>query len=246
MNCGWKNIFGADCPVECDASKPFRYQVWMPQRRSADRETNDGKVSASYSPELSPVDGTRESFMVMVHLAAEADMPHEYRDRMLRRALKVHEFKKGPKQVTRWVDYAAQQETKRLHTATCALRERHCLEVALAGFSPYDHVIELRKWGNRPAQTLTVRKQIVYVFYLFFPAGYKPDAVSHNVAAEDMDHFLKYGSFLHGEAFHRGVRLLGGNRDYPLPEGFTEADARPMPLVPDLENTLEVHDGCAG
>ena len=151
-NCGWQNVFGADCPVECDASKDFRYQVWAAARRGADRETDAGKVTASYSPELQPVNGTRASFMAMLRLAAAADMPHEYRDRMLRRALKIHEFKKGPKQATKWVDYAAQQETKRLHTATCALRERHNLEVALVGFSPYDHVIELRKWGNRPRE----------------------------------------------------------------------------------------------
>ena len=34
-------------------------------------------------------------------------------------------------------DYAAQVETKRSHTATCATMERHCLEVTMVGFSPY-------------------------------------------------------------------------------------------------------------
>ena len=34
-------------------------------------------------------------------------------------------------------DYAAQVETKRSHTATCATMERHCLEVTVVGFSPY-------------------------------------------------------------------------------------------------------------
>ena len=80
-----------------------------------------------------------------------------------------------------------------------------------------------------------------------FSAGYKPDAVSHNIASEDTDHFLKHGTFLHGEAFHRGVRLPGGNRDNPLPEGFIEGSEHPVvPLMPGLTDTLEVHDGCAG
>ena len=113
-------------------------------------------------------------------------------------------------------------------------------------FLPYLHEFKLRKWGNRPAQTLSIRKQKVHIFFLMFPAGYKPDAVSHNVGSEDIDHFLKHGSFLHGEAFHRGVRLLGGNRDHLLPDGFAEHGDEPHPLHPELEETLEVHDGCAG
>ena len=88
----------------------------------------------------------------------------------------------------------------------------------------------------------------VYVFYLMFSAGYKPDATSHNVASEDIDNFLKHGSLLHGEAFHRGVRLSGGNREKaPLPEGFKEGSVAPAPpLLPNITDVLEVHDGCAG
>ena len=150
-------------------------------------------------------------------------MPHDWHDRVLRLGVKVHEAKKGVARATRWVDYAAQFETRRLHTATCALRERHNMEVALVGFLPYNHTLQLRAWGKRPAKTLTLRKQRVYVFYIFFAAGYKPDAVSHNVAMEDIDHFLKHGTLLHGEGFHRNVHLPGGRREgAPLPEGFTE------------------------
>jgi hypothetical protein len=170
-NCGWENVFGSDCPVEADASKTFRWQVWQPQRRGENRETNDGKVTCSYSPELVPAEGSRADFFKMLQAAAKANLPHDWRDRMLRRGLKVHEARKNSTVATRWCDYAAQFETKRLHTGTCAVRERHCLEVALVGFSPYDHTIELRKWGKRPAQTIKIKKQKVYVFYLMFPAG---------------------------------------------------------------------------
>lgn len=248
MNCGWANVFGADCPVEADASKNFQWQIWQPQRRGVNHETNDGKVSCSYSPELVPAYGSQADFFIMLRAAAAANLPHDWRDLMLRRGLKVHAAQKGPTAATRWVDYAAQFETKRLHTGTFAVRERHCLEVAMVGFSPYDHIIELRKWGKRQAQTLTLRKQKVYVFYLMFAAGYKPDAVSHNVASEDIDHFLKHGSFLHGEAYHRGVRLpREGGHMQQLPEGFTEGSDQPVvPLLPTLEDVLEVHDGCAG
>lgn len=240
-NCGWENVFGADCPVENDATKSFRWQVWAPQRRGSDHETSDGRIASSYSPELVPAEGSRADFMKMLRLAASEDLAHDWRDKMFRRGLKVHEALKGSSVATRWVDYAAQFETKRLHTATCAVRERHNLEVALVGFLPCEREFNIRRWGNRPGQTLTLRKQQVYAFFLMFPAGYKPDAVSHNVASEDIDHFLKYGKFLHGEAFHRSVRLPGGDRQHPLPDGFVEGSEQPAPpLLPELEDVLEV------
>ena len=105
----------------------------------------------------------------------------------------MHEAKKGPTRGTKWVDYAAQFDTKRLHTATCALRERHNMEVALYGVLPYDHVLQLRQCGSRPAKTLTLRKQHVYVFFSFFASGFKPSAVTHNVIAEDITNFMKRG-----------------------------------------------------
>ena len=72
-------------------------------------------------------------------------------------------------------------------------------------------------------------------------AGYKPDAISHNIGSEDIDHFLKHGSFLYGEAFHRGVRLprKGGHAD-PLPDSFTENSQPAVPLLPELTDVLEV------
>ena len=116
---------------------------------------------SSYSPELVPAEGGRDEFFAMLRNAAAENLPHEWRDRMLRRGLKLHEARKGPTTATRWIDYAAQFETVRLHTGTCALRERHNFEVAICGFLPYNHTFEIRKWGNRPAQSLTLKKQKV-------------------------------------------------------------------------------------
>lgn len=53
------------------------------------------------------------------------------------------------------------------------------------------------KRGKRPAETKTIRKQHVYVFYAFRKAGYRPDARTYNTLAEDVTHFLKHGTFLH-------------------------------------------------
>ena len=160
-NCGWQSIFGADCPVEADAAKDMDWQVWMPQQRGLPHETNEGKMKTSYSPELVPAHGTRAAFFTMLRLAAEEWMPHEWRDRTGRRGLKVHEFFKTATTATRWCDYAAAFETRRLHTKTCSVRERHNFEVSIMGFSPYDHEIHLRKWGKRPAHTVKIRKQKV-------------------------------------------------------------------------------------
>jgi hypothetical protein len=72
----------------------------------------------------------------------------------------------------------------------------------------------------------------VYVFFAFFNAGYKPNARSHNIAQEDIDHFLKWGSMLHGEWFEGGKRLPGGptgEARLPLPSTLSIILSRLLP-----------------
>lgn len=95
-------------------------------------------------------------------------------------------------------DYAAQIESSRSRHATCTTKERHNLCVYVAGFSPYNEQVFRPKRGKRPEETKTIRKQQVYVFYAFHKAGYRPDARRYNTLAEDVTHFLKHGTFLHG------------------------------------------------
>jgi hypothetical protein len=47
-------------------------------------------------------------------------------------------------------DYAAQVETKRSHTATCATMERHCLEVVVVGFGPYQQARSTARKQRQP------------------------------------------------------------------------------------------------
>lgn len=182
-------------------------------------------------------------------------------------------------------DYAAQIQTKRAHTATCATMERHCLEVTVVGFGAYQearsrarkrppqkkevarlaltqtdrHISVLsetpsssssanraRAAHTRSSEVRFVHKQHVYVFYAFHGAGFKPNARSHNVVQEDIDHFLKYGYFLHGEWFEGGQRCPGGPTGEarpPLPSGLTEASRKP-PVLPGYNRRLEDTDGC--
>ena len=70
-------------------------------------------------------------------------------------------------------DYAAQVETQRSRTATCATRERHNLLVSVVGYKPY------RIWLPKTKRWLY--KQHVDVFYAFHKAGFKPSARSFNV-----------------------------------------------------------------
>ena len=98
----------------------------------------------------------------------------------------------------------------------------------------------------RPPEVRFVHKQHVYIFYAFHGAGFKPNARSHNVVQEDIDHFLKYGYFLHGEWFEGGERCPGGPAGQarkPLPPGLTEAPHRP-PVLPNYNRRLENTDGC--
>lgn len=85
-------------------------------------------------------------------------------------------------------------------------------------------------------------RQHVDVFYAFHDASYKPNARSFNIAREDVDHFLKKGTFLHGEWFTGGQRCPGGDHNIPLTEGLSE---RPMtaPDFPEYKVALEPTDG---
>ena len=105
--------------------------------------------------------------------------------------------------------------------------------------------------GKRLASEVQIRKQLVYVVYGMFKAGYKPDARSYNVQREDIEHFLKHGETLHGEWFFNRTRIprKGGHLDaqgrlVPLPEGMAER-ALESPWAPQLTHTLDVLDGCA-
>ena len=118
------------------------------------------------------------------------------------------------------VDYAAQFESERARTATCARMERHNFEVCHVGFSPYVQAAREGRFRNKRPRERFVYKQQVYVFFAFSNAGYKPNARSHNIVQEDIAHFLKYGTFLHGEWFEGGERYPGGptgDARQPLP-----------------------------
>ena len=145
-------------------------------------------------------------------------------------------------------DYAAQFESERARNATCARMERHNFEVCHVGFAPYKAwAREGRFRGKRPRLRASPDyKQHVYVFFAFFNAGYKPNARSHNVVQDDIDHFLKYGTFLYGEWFEGGARCPGGptgDARPPLPDSLSEAPLAP-PVLPGYNRRLEVTDGC--
>lgn len=93
-------------------------------------------------------------------------------------------------------------------------------------------------------------KQCVYLqhvdyMFAFHDSSYKPNARSYNVAQEDLDHFLKYGTVLYGEWFVDGQRvpLRDGKHTTALPNGLTERPQQP-PDFPEFEMRHSVHDGC--
>ena len=78
-------------------------------------------------------------------------------------------------------DYAAQFETYRIHTGTCAQPERHNLLVSIVGYKPYIEMMKKQGRGKKNAAVEPVRKQHVDIFYAFHKAGFKPSARSFNV-----------------------------------------------------------------
>ena len=135
-------------------------------------------------------------------------------------------------------DYAAQLETKRKFNTTCGRPERHNLLVSIAEYRPYVH----EKLGKRGRPASTVYKQQVDLFFAFHPNYYKPNARSYNVVQEDIDHWLKHGSFLHGEWFLEHGRCPGGDHSAALPDGLSERAPEP-PSFPEYSQRHDVHDG---
>ena len=128
--------------------------------------------------------------------------------------------------------------------------ERHNFEVTHVGFGSYMEATRPGRFKGKRSRGRSAErfqhKQQVYVFFSFFNAGYKPNARSHNVVQEDIDHFLKYGTFLHGEWFEGGMRCPGGptgEARLPLPEALSEAPLAPA-VLPGMDRELEVTDGC--
>lgn len=240
--CGWLNVFGGQCPIEA-TNDTFTWHRWEPRLRSTN---DDGKDY--YSDEWVPHKGTRREFLEELQFAVESGsnpwLFHTWRHKMIRHAIKLHESRKDGVTVTEWSDYAAQPEIRRAHTATCANAEKVNELVTVVGYKPYNETIEVPKRGRRPASTTVIRKQHVDVFFAFHAAGYKPNSRSYNVAQEDIDSFLKYGKVKHGEWFHMGQRLPGGDHSKPLPEGFSERELQPADF-PEYERKLSVTDGCA-
>ena len=138
-------------------------------------------------------------------------------------------------------DYAAQIETQRKYTGTCASRERHNFLVSVVCYKPYMQTGGQR--GSKAVQREPEYKQHVDVFFAFHKAGFKPSARSFNVVQEDIDHWLKYGSMLHGEWFVDGERCPGGDHRLPLPEGLSERPVRP-PDFPEMTGRRDKFDGC--
>ena len=135
-------------------------------------------------------------------------------------------------------DYAAQLETKRKRNTTCGRPERHNLLVTIAEYRPYT----VEKPGKRGRPAETVHKQNVDLFFAFHPSCYKPNARSYNVGCEDVDHYLKHGTFRHGEWFQDGGRCAGGDHSSPLPEALSERAEEP-PSFPEYAQRWDVHDG---
>lgn len=146
-------------------------------------------------------------------------------------------------------DYAAQIQTKRSHTATCARPERHNCLVTVVGYKAYRQEPlrgaqkrKVRTHGTSQSAMLDEYRQHVDVFFAFHDAAYKPSARSFNIAREDIDHFLKHGTFLHGEWFVEGQRCPGGDHSKPLPEGLSEREPMP-PDFPEYSVAVEPTDG---
>jgi hypothetical protein len=223
--------------------------------------------------EFSPVSGTRKEFMAEFGAKLELYMPHIHLVRLSRINLKLQiEYMQKPEQMEDPTvamsvsDYAAQLETPREFTGTCCTKEKHNNCVTCIGYKPYPHVIHRKAWGKRKVdQSKALVKQRCDVFYGMFSASHKASAHHYNMQRQDIEHFLKFGTTLHGEWFLNGERLLRVDENgipkvhkEPLPIGnqpsrsgnedgqpWTLRDAVVKPAdFPEMEQHIESTDGC--
>lgn len=246
--CHWTNIFGSDCLAEATEDK-LTWNKWVQRSRSSSEQHDEqGKQKTFTTDEWAPYDGTRSEFLGELRAALESGgnpyFYHLQRHRYIRHAIRLHESRKDGHTATELADYAAVLDTPREKTSTCSVPERSNELVVAMGYKPYTQEVQIPSRGKRLASIKHVRKQHVDVFFAFHPSGYKPNARSYNTAAEDIDCFLKYGRVRHGEWFHQGQRLQGGNHSRPLPEGFSERPIQPADF-PEYSRKLSIKDGCA-
>ena len=263
--CGWAAKTSPSCMVEC-SDAPFWWKRWEPRETGRNRETGQSAMTM----EFSPVSGTRKEFMAEFGAKLELYMPHIHLVRLSRVNLKLQtEFMQTPEQMANPTvalsvsDYAAQHETPREFTGTCCSKEKHNDCVTCIGYKPYNHVINRKAWGKRRKdQNIEVVKQHCDVFYGMFSAGHKASAHHYNMQRQDIEHFIKFGTTIHGEWFMNGERLPrvdGKQHKAQLPTGNQPSrsgneDGDPWTLrdtaikppdFPEMEQHIESTDGCA-
>lgn len=269
IRCGW-GLKYPNCPVE-HTEDTYWWQRWEPRETGVNKETGE----TNYSPEFVPCKGTRAEFLVEYQAQFERYMPHIQLVRILRQTRKKQEERlqdNEDESVGISVsDYAAQIETPRDYTATCAYRAKHNCCVSVIGYKPKPTTVHRKKWGKRTEdEAVEVTKQRCDVFFGMFGANIKPTAEHYNMQREDMEHYLKYGTTLHGEWFLEGKRLprKGGlaHRSSlpsgPMPGPVGDENGGSWTLVdaafvsdeaaaanadfPNMEHHLELTDGSGG
>ena len=161
-------------------------------------------------------------------------------------------------------DYAAQHETLREFTGTCCNKEKHNDCVTCIGYKPFKHTISRESWCKRKVDTtIELTKQRCDVFYGMFFSNHKASAHHYNMQRQDVEHFLKFGTTLHGEWFMDGERLprkdevahkeplptgnqpnQAGNEDEGQPWTLRDAAVKD-PDFPEMEQHIESTDGCS-
>jgi len=231
----------------------FWWKRWELRACGKNKETGEPR----YQMEFVPVSGTRPEFLAEFQSVFERWLPHIQLVRILSQTKKKQQellvLSKDVKVGTSVSDYAAQLETQREHTATCATREKHNCCVTVIGYKPRSVELNLKKHGKRTVdKTVLVVKQQVDVFYGLFSAAHKPSAEHYNMQRLDAEHFLKFRTTLYGEWFINGVRIPkadGTKHAAELPSGNMpgpngDEDGDPWTLK-DVEDCQEWAAGSA-
>ena len=141
---------------------------------------------------------------------------------MSRQGVRLLEYFKPPTGVSFYSDFAAQVESRRNVTATCASKENfNCRNVSVAGFNVTD--VPAMKKGRQVGMT---RQRNVVVAFAFFDCACKADARSLNILNDDFENILLRGTPLYGEWFLNRERLPGGLKrgDVPANSGLKDKE----------------------
>jgi hypothetical protein len=130
-------------------------------------------------------------------------------------------------------DYASQIEVPNFFNSTCSFERKINLCVLVLATKKTKKGVHIKGKKASDDKVEVIDSQDTDVFYGLFDPDNKASAFHYNMMREDVEHWKKYGTFLHGEGFVNRERI-------PLKGGTAHHDVLPDPRHVDKNGDMDV------